>query len=43
MQWTVGEVVVLVFDPLAVLERVLDGGEGAVTVVHACISHKKSI
>jgi hypothetical protein len=32
----VGEVVVVVLDPLAVLEGVLDGGEGAVAVVHPC-------
>lgn len=32
----VGEVVVVILDPLAVLEGVLDGGEGAVAVVHPC-------
>ena len=30
----IGEVVVVVFDPLGVLEGVLEGNEGAVAVIH---------
>ena len=32
----VGEIVVVVLDPLAVLERVLDGCERVVAVIHPC-------
>jgi hypothetical protein len=31
----------VVLDPHAVLERVLDGGEGAVAVVHACTTSQQ--